>query len=156
MYTGCFKIHEFRIQSMVGKDPVELEKYLEKKNRSSWRRYKHFNFVQYIAATVTKYYSCRSIFKKNLRFFYSKLKLFFKKWFRLLFSTIICTINNNKHWTFQPVFEENAVKRVHLQINVSLWGECRFFFLISIFGLLKWSLQRSEFGIREFWDTLYI
>jgi hypothetical protein len=34
MYTGCFKVYEFRIQSMVGKDPVELEKYL-KKNRSS-------------------------------------------------------------------------------------------------------------------------
>jgi hypothetical protein len=42
---------------LVGKDPVELEKYLEKKRR---RRYKHFNFVQSIAAfisTVTKYYS---------------------------------------------------------------------------------------------------
>jgi hypothetical protein len=47
MYTGCLKIREFRIQSVVGRDPVELEKYLEKKNRSSWRRYKHFNFVQY-------------------------------------------------------------------------------------------------------------
>jgi hypothetical protein len=31
--TGCFKIGEFRIQSVVGKDPVKLEKYLEKKNR---------------------------------------------------------------------------------------------------------------------------
>jgi hypothetical protein len=30
-YTGCLKIREFRIQSVVGKDPVELEKYLEKK-----------------------------------------------------------------------------------------------------------------------------
>jgi hypothetical protein len=30
-YTGCLKIHEFRIQSVVEKDPVELEKYLEKK-----------------------------------------------------------------------------------------------------------------------------
>jgi hypothetical protein len=30
-YTGCLKICEFRIQSVVGKDPVELEKYLEKK-----------------------------------------------------------------------------------------------------------------------------
>jgi hypothetical protein len=29
--TGCLKIREFRIQSLVGKDPVELEKYLEKK-----------------------------------------------------------------------------------------------------------------------------
>jgi hypothetical protein len=29
-YTGCLKICEFRIQSVVGKDPVELEKYLEK------------------------------------------------------------------------------------------------------------------------------
>jgi hypothetical protein len=37
-YTGCLKIREFRIQSVVGKDPVELEKYLEKKIRSSWRR----------------------------------------------------------------------------------------------------------------------
>jgi hypothetical protein len=35
MYTGCLKIREFRIQSVVGKDPVELEKYLEKKIRSS-------------------------------------------------------------------------------------------------------------------------
>jgi hypothetical protein len=44
---------------VVEKDPVELEKYLEKKIRSPCRRYKHFNFVQYIAAfisTVTKYY----------------------------------------------------------------------------------------------------
>jgi hypothetical protein len=31
----CLKIREFRIQSVVGKDPVELEKYLEKKIRSS-------------------------------------------------------------------------------------------------------------------------
>jgi hypothetical protein len=30
-YTGCFKTGEFRIQSVVGKDPVELEKYLGKK-----------------------------------------------------------------------------------------------------------------------------
>jgi hypothetical protein len=59
-HTGCLKIREFRIQSVAGKDPVELEKYLEKKIRSSRRRYKNFNFVQYIAAfisTVTKYYS---------------------------------------------------------------------------------------------------
>jgi hypothetical protein len=44
----------------VGKDPVELEKYLEKKIALPEDRYKHFNFVQYIAAfisTVTKYYS---------------------------------------------------------------------------------------------------
>jgi hypothetical protein len=25
-YTGCLKIRKFRIQSVVGKDPVELEK----------------------------------------------------------------------------------------------------------------------------------
>jgi hypothetical protein len=31
-YTGCLKIREFRIQSVVGKNPVELEKYLEKKS----------------------------------------------------------------------------------------------------------------------------
>jgi hypothetical protein len=30
-HTGGLKIREFRIQSVVGKDPVELEKYLEKK-----------------------------------------------------------------------------------------------------------------------------
>jgi hypothetical protein len=30
-YTRCLKIREFRIQSLVGKDPVELAKYLEKK-----------------------------------------------------------------------------------------------------------------------------
>jgi hypothetical protein len=30
-YTGWLKIREFRIQSVVGKDPMELEKYLEKK-----------------------------------------------------------------------------------------------------------------------------
>jgi mannitol-specific phosphotransferase system IIBC component len=44
---------------LVGKDPVELEKYLEKKIRRRYE-YKHFNFVQSIAAfisTVTKYYS---------------------------------------------------------------------------------------------------
>jgi hypothetical protein len=29
--TGCLKIRKFRIQSVVGKDPVELEKYFEKK-----------------------------------------------------------------------------------------------------------------------------
>jgi hypothetical protein len=40
MYTGCLKIREFRIQSVAEKDPVELEKYLGKKNRSSWKRYK--------------------------------------------------------------------------------------------------------------------
>jgi hypothetical protein len=33
--TECVKIREFRIQSVVGKNPVELEKYLEKKIRSS-------------------------------------------------------------------------------------------------------------------------
>jgi hypothetical protein len=31
----CLKIREFRIQSVVGKDPVELEKYLENKIRTS-------------------------------------------------------------------------------------------------------------------------
>jgi hypothetical protein len=35
IHTGCLKIREFRNQSMVEKDPVELEKYLEKKVRSS-------------------------------------------------------------------------------------------------------------------------
>jgi hypothetical protein len=30
-HTECLKIGEFRIQSVVEKDPVELEKYLEKK-----------------------------------------------------------------------------------------------------------------------------
>jgi hypothetical protein len=30
VYTGCLKIREFRIQSVVGKDPVELEKNLDK------------------------------------------------------------------------------------------------------------------------------
>jgi hypothetical protein len=35
IHTRCLKIREFRIESVVGKDPVELEKYLEKKNRSS-------------------------------------------------------------------------------------------------------------------------
>jgi hypothetical protein len=30
-HTGCLKIREFRIRSVVGKDPVELEKYFEKK-----------------------------------------------------------------------------------------------------------------------------
>jgi hypothetical protein len=47
LHTGCLKIREFRIQSVVGKDPVELEKYLEKKNRS---------LILFIS-TVTKYYS---------------------------------------------------------------------------------------------------
>jgi hypothetical protein len=46
---------------VVGKDPVELEKYLEKKFALLEEDiHKHFNFVQYIAAfisTVTKYYS---------------------------------------------------------------------------------------------------
>jgi hypothetical protein len=31
----CPKIREFRLQSVVGNDPEELEKYLEKKIRSS-------------------------------------------------------------------------------------------------------------------------
>jgi hypothetical protein len=31
-YTRCLKIREFRIQSVVGKDPVELEKYVVRKN----------------------------------------------------------------------------------------------------------------------------
>jgi hypothetical protein len=30
-HVSCLKIREFRIQSVVGKDPVEFEKYLEKK-----------------------------------------------------------------------------------------------------------------------------
>jgi hypothetical protein len=30
-YTGCLKIREFRTHSVVGKDPVKLKKYLEKK-----------------------------------------------------------------------------------------------------------------------------
>jgi hypothetical protein len=34
MYTGCLKIREFPIQSVVGRDPVELEKYFEKKIRT--------------------------------------------------------------------------------------------------------------------------
>jgi hypothetical protein len=45
---------------VVGKDPVELEKYFEKKSLFLKKIFKHFNFVQYIAAfisTVTKYYS---------------------------------------------------------------------------------------------------
>jgi hypothetical protein len=58
MYTGCFKIHEFRIQSMAGKDPVELEKYLEKKIALPEEDISTLIVVQYIAATVTKYYSC--------------------------------------------------------------------------------------------------
>jgi hypothetical protein len=94
-YTGCLKIREFRIQSLVGKDPVKLEKYLEKKILSSWRRYKHFNFVQYIAAfisTVPKY----------------------------------------------------------------LCGGSPDFFLFPYLDYWSDPLQRSEFGIREFWDTLYI
>jgi hypothetical protein len=40
--------------------PSGARKILGKKKRSSSRRYKHFNFAQYIAAfisTVTKYYS---------------------------------------------------------------------------------------------------
>jgi hypothetical protein len=65
----CLKIRDFRIQSVVGKDSVELEKYLEKKNSLFLRRYKHFNFAQYITAC----------------------------YLTLLFSTIIYTINNNKH-----------------------------------------------------------
>jgi hypothetical protein len=59
--TGCLKIREFRSQSVVGKDPVELEKYFGKKFALPEEDIiKHFNFVQYIAAlifTVTKYYS---------------------------------------------------------------------------------------------------
>jgi hypothetical protein len=42
---------------VVGKDPVELEKYFGLPEEDM---YKDFNFVQYIAAfisTVTKYYS---------------------------------------------------------------------------------------------------
>jgi hypothetical protein len=55
--TGCLKIREFRIQIVVGKDPVELEKYFGLPEEDM---YKDFNFVQYIAvfiSTVTKYYS---------------------------------------------------------------------------------------------------
>jgi hypothetical protein len=37
--TGCLKIREFRIQSVVGKDPVEPEKYLEKKKSMCLRRH---------------------------------------------------------------------------------------------------------------------
>jgi hypothetical protein len=48
----CLKIREFRIQSVVGKDSVELEKFALPEED------KHFNFVEYIAtfiSTVTKY-----------------------------------------------------------------------------------------------------
>jgi hypothetical protein len=53
--------------------------------------------------------------------------------------------NNNKHRTFQPVFEENAVQRVHLQINVSLWGESRFFFNFQIWTeVIPYNALNSE------------
>jgi hypothetical protein len=46
---------------VVGKDPVELEKYLKKKFALPEEdMYKHFIFLQYIVAfisTVTKYFS---------------------------------------------------------------------------------------------------
>jgi hypothetical protein len=75
---------------VVGKDPVELEKYLEKK---SLFLKKHFNFVQYIAAfisTVAKYYSS---------YVYSKVKLFLKKLFYVIIfhNHLHHKINNNKH-----------------------------------------------------------
>jgi hypothetical protein len=56
-HTGCLKIREFRIQSVVRKDPVELEKYLEKKFALPEEDISTL-IVQYIAAfisTVTKY-----------------------------------------------------------------------------------------------------
>jgi hypothetical protein len=72
---------------VVGKDPGELEKYFGKKIALPEEDIKHFNFVQYIAAFISSdkilfYLRCSSIFKKNyknLRFLYSKVKLFFKK-----------------------------------------------------------------------------
>jgi hypothetical protein len=66
----------------------------------------------------------------------------------LLFSTIIYTINNNKHWTFQPLFEENALQRVHLQTNVSLWGESRFFLNFHIWTteVIPYNALHSEFA----------
>jgi hypothetical protein len=79
---------------VVGKDPVELEKYLEKKFALSEEDIpKQFNFVQYIAvfiSTVTKYYSSYVAvpflrkFTKIEDFFYSKVKLFFKKMFYVI------------------------------------------------------------------------
>jgi hypothetical protein len=83
--------------------PSGTRKILRKKKSLFLKKIKHFNFVQYIAAfisTVTKYYSSYVAvpFKKkkykNLRFFYSKVKLFFKKLFYII---IFYTINNNKH-----------------------------------------------------------
>jgi hypothetical protein len=59
-HTGCLKIREFRIQSMVGKDPVELEKFFEKNIRSEEDISTLILFNIYLAAfisTVTKCYS---------------------------------------------------------------------------------------------------
>jgi hypothetical protein len=52
MYTGCLKIREFRIQSVVGKDPVELEKYLEKKIALPEENISTFNTTNTILATL--------------------------------------------------------------------------------------------------------
>jgi hypothetical protein len=77
---------------VVGKDPVELEKYVKKKFALPEEDIST-NFVQYIAAfisTVTKYYSSyvagpflRKI-TKVLDFFYSEGKLFVKKLFYVI------------------------------------------------------------------------
>jgi hypothetical protein len=46
-YTGCFKIGEFRIQSVVGKGPVELVNTYKKKIALTEEDIpKHFNFVE--------------------------------------------------------------------------------------------------------------
>jgi hypothetical protein len=90
---------------VVGKDPVELEKYLEKKFALPEE---DFNFVQYIAAfisTVTKYYSSydavpflRKNYKKNKIFLLQSKAILQEIVLRYYFpqSSTVYTINNNK------------------------------------------------------------
>jgi hypothetical protein len=84
MYTGCLKIREFRIQSVVGKDPVELEKYLEKKIALPEEDISTFILFN------TEQPSYPQIFLLQGKAILQKIVL-------RLFSTIVYTINNNRH-----------------------------------------------------------
>jgi hypothetical protein len=63
---------------VVGKDPVELEKYLEKKIALPEEDISALILFNTILATLPFHFKKNY---KNLRFFYSKVRLFIKKLF---------------------------------------------------------------------------
>jgi hypothetical protein len=89
---------------VVEKDPVELEKYLEKKFALSEEDIpKHFNFVQYIAvfiSTVRKYYSSY-VAVPFLRKF-TKIEDFFLLQSKVIFQKIVLRYYFSQLYTITP------------------------------------------------------